>query len=816
MYQDIRFSLRVMRRNAGFTAMIVLMLALGVGLNTVVFCWLQTIVLHPLPGVSHPSRLVSLIQADTGGAVSSRISYPDFADIAGLQQVFDGVLGTTPADVVLEIGGRNRWASARAATANTFDVLGVRPEKGRTFLREEDVGEGGHPVLLISYGLWQEAFGGDPKILGSTVRLNRQLFTIVGVLPAKFTGVTGGDHTDAWAPLSMHDAVLNYGSYTSRSFRWIQPLARLRPNVNAKQAESALATLSAELQMAYPDSNRGASFRMFPLWRSPFGGQAQFLPVLRILFAVSVGVLLVVAANVSCLLLARAVYREKELAVRAAIGAGRWPLLRQLLVETLLLATFGAFLAWWFAHFAVGLLTALIPRTSANFSYQFRLDAETLGFTFLLTVATITLLLGLASPLRYNCSTILESLKTARGSLLGMRHHRALNLLIIFEMAIALVLLVSAGLCLRGFQRARQLDLGFNSHGVLYASLNLVPNGYSADRARQFDRALRERLVAVPGVADAGFVNTPPLSPGGTFSGTAEVEEHALAANENRLVSFIIASPGYFSVLRIPVLTGRDFTDADDATRPSVAVVNQTMARRYWPGLDPVGRRFRMAVGIAPMDTFTVIGVAADGKYNSLNEPPTPLVYFTYPQRPIASLYMNLLVRTQGDPVAMISAVQQQIHVLDRSVDPLVLQTLDAYTESAFVPVRVASLLLTILGAASLLLAALGLYGVMAYAVAQRQQEIGIRMALGAQVRDTAALVLKHGLGLAVGGTLIGLSLALILTRALTHFLYGVSPKDPLIFALAILVLMQVALLASYIPARRAMRVDPMRVLRNE
>lgn len=707
-----------------------------------------------------------------------------------------GVVGTSPADVVLDIKEQHEWVSARVATSNLFDVLGVKAEYGRTFRAEEDDGEGGHPVLLISHELWQRQFGSNADVVGSAVRVNRQLFTIVGVLPRDFHGVNGGANTELWAPLSMHDAVLNYGSYSSRSFSWIQPLARLRPDVSGQQAQTALATLSAQLEQGYPDSNRGVRFELFPLWRSPFGGQAAFLPVLRILFAVSLGVLLIVVANVSCLLLARAVYREKEIAVRIAIGAGRWHVVRQLLTESVVLAALGGCLGWWFAHSTVGLLTSLVPRSSTAFNYEFRLDGITLAFSFLLTIIT-AILFGLGPALRSSRAGLSEALKAGmRGSSRGVRHHTALNLLIISEMAIALVLLVSAGLCLRGFWHARQLDLGFNPHSVLYASLNLVPNGYSAQRAREFDQALSNRLESVPDIADAAFVNTPPLGPGGTFSG--------------------IASRGYFSVLRIPVVGGRDFTEADDASRPNVALVNQTMARRYWLGIDPIGRQFRMAVGIAPTDSFTVIGVAADGKYDSLNEPATPLVYVTYLQRPIAPLYMNLLVRTNGNPLAMVSAVRREIHALDSEVEPLMLQALDTYIEPAFTPVRVAGLLLGILGAAALLLASLGLYGVMAYAVAQRRSEIGVRMALGAQVRDMLTLVLKQGLLLAVRGAMLGLLVSLTLTRVLSRFLYGVSPKDPLTFAAAAFVLIAVSLLASYIPARRATRVDPIIALREE
>src|SRR5581483_275266 len=582
VWQDLRFGLRALWKHPGFTSMAVLMLGLGVGVNTTVFCWLQTSVLHPLPGVSDSSRVKALIQADGSGTLSSRVSYSDFRDLAGLKQVFSGVIGTSPAEVILGINGRNEWVNARVATASTFAVLGVNPEYGRSFVPDEDQGEGGHPIILVSHRLWKSEFGGKASAVGSAVRLNQQLFTVVGVLPPEFHSVVGGAQVDVWAPLSMHEAVLNYGSYASRSFRWIQPLARLRPGVGELQAGAALATLSSQLQQAYAESNRGVHFELFPLWKSPFAGQAQFMPVLRILLAVSLGVLLIVAVNISCLLLARGAAREKEIAVRVAIGAGRWRLVRQMLTESLLLAGFGGCLAWCVALFGVRLLAGFVLRASGGCGYPFRLDIGTLAFLLLLT-ALIAVLFGLVPALRSSRTGFLEGLKAGRGSSLGLSHHRTLQLLVGSEMAIALVLLIAAGLCLRGFGRARHLDLGFNPHDVLYARLNLVPNNYSAQRAREFDQALRSRLTAVPDMANAAFVNTAPLGPGGTFSGTVDVPGHTAAGNENRLVSFIIASPGYFDVLRTPILSGRDFSDADDQTRSNVAIINQV-----WRGI--IGR----------------------------------------------------------------------------------------------------------------------------------------------------------------------------------------------------------------------------------
>jgi predicted permease len=813
---DVRYGLRTLRRSPGFTALAALMLALGLGVNAMVFCWVETIVLNPLPGISVPARLAAVVEADSRNVLVSRVSYPDFKDLTGLNRVFAGIAGTSPAEVTLDINGQTSWVEGRVASANTFDVLGVKPERGRTFLPEEDHGEGSHPVLVISHGLWQRQFGGDTDIVGRTVLVNRHLFTIIGVTPPNFRGVTGGSQVDLWAPLSMHDAVLNYGSYSSRAFRWIQMLARLRPGTSVPQAQAAAATLSRQLERAYPDTNKGVEFRVFPLSKSPFGGQVTFLPALRILFAVSLGILLIVTTNVACLLLARAAYREKEVAIRLAIGGGRSRVIRQFLTESLLLSFGGGCLGALWARPAVRLLPLFIPRSSTSFVYDFQLDERTLTFTLFLTLGT-AVTFGLLPAWRAAHANLLPVLKDGgRASSEGPRYHRLLDVLIVTEVALALLLLVGAGLCAKGLAQARRLNLGFDPNHVLYASLDLVPNGYSPEKAKAFDQELRRRLASLPGVTDVAFVNTPPLSANGMFTGSFDVEGHAATSGESNLVPFVIVSPGYFSTLRIPVVEGRRFTDQDDSTRENVAIINETMSQRYWPGLDPVGRRFRMAVGVASSATFTVVGVVGNGKYESLAEPPTPVVYVNYLQRPLASLFMNLLVRTRGDPERYVQALRNEIHALDPSVEPLGVVTLREYVQTAFLPARVATTFLAILGVTSLVLASLGIYGVIAFAVGQRRHEIGIRVALGAERRDILKLIVGRGFRLATFGVAIGVLGALGLTRFLSSLLFGVKALDPLTFLAASLILIAFAIVASYIPARRALRVDTVMALRNE
>ncbi len=816
LLDDVRFGARLLRKQPTFTVGIVLMLALGIGLNATVFSWLETVVLDPLPGVSDPGSLVAIVQADDANPSLPLVTYPDFEELTRASSVFAGVIGSRSTMALLSHDGRTDWVSASVATANVFERLGVQAKLGRTFRNEEDVGEGQHPVAILGESLWQREFGADDAIIGRTIRLNQQLFTVVGVVPASFRGVSGGSQIDVWTPLSMHEAVLNFGSYTSRSFRWIHTMARLRPGVGLNRAEAALALLSAQLAVAHPESNAGVAFKAFPLWKSPYGGQAAFLPALRIVLAMTGAVLLIVIANVCCLLLARAALRHTEVMTRVAIGAGRSRLVRQFLTESLMLASAGGAAGGLFARWAVRLLPRLIPVASTGFVYDFSLSGHALAFTAALTITAATVF-GLVPALAAQSVDVAGALRgAARGSTSGPRRGRLLGSLVVMEVALALVLLVGAALCLKGFQRAARVETGFNPDNVLFAGLNLVPNGYSAERARNFDQALARRLRSAPGIVDAAFVNTAPLGASRPFTGTLDVEGREARASESRTVPFVIASAGYLSVMRIPLLQGRDFEESDDETRQKVALVNDAMARRYWPGQNPIGRRFRMAVGIAPAEAFVVIGVCGTSKYTSLAEPPTPMVYVTYPQRPIASLFMNVVVRSVDGYDGAAAVLRRELHAVDPAVEPLSVAPLPEYIQSAFVPVRVAATLLAVSAAVALALAATGLYAVMSYGVNERVKEIGIRIALGARTRDAMRLVLARAMTLVAIGIAIGQVISLATAPLLAGFLYGVSATDPVTLIGVGGGLAAVGFAASALPTLRVAGIDPVSAMRSE
>jgi predicted permease len=809
---NLRFAFRMLLKSPGFTAVAVLSLALGIGANTTVFCWIETVVLRPLPGVTQPDRLMVLTTTFAESTWAETVSLPDLKDCARLTNVFAGIIGSQITPACLSVNGQPEWIYGQITTANFFDVLGVKPLLGRTFFPEEDQKPGGHPVMVLGEGFWKRRFAGDPNILGKVVELNRHSFTIVGVVPAGFHGTMSGLNFDFWAPVAMHQQVANFGSLTERGDHWLHTQARLQPGVTRERAQAAANVLARQLEHTYPDSNKQVGLRLLPLWKSPYGGQSLMLPVLRILMAVSLGVLAIVTANVANLLLARATTRQKEIAIRLALGASRARLVHQLLTESVLLALIGGGLGALLAHWSTNLLTALMPRSHLPIGYEFRLDTLTLGLTVLLAVVS-GIAFGLIPAWQATRTDLHDTLKEGgRTSGPGVSHHRVRGALVVAEVALALLLLVGAGLCIKGFQRARQVDLGFQPDHMLVAGLRIGMHGYTQETGKVFYRQLQERLSQVSGVKAVALSSWLPLGFEGGSSWGVNVEGYDRKPNEDTSIQHSIVSPGYFDLLRIPLLDGRDFTPQDNEQAPFAAIVNEVMARRFWPGQNPLGRKFSVFGGRRVM---TVVGVAKTGKYRSLNEPLQSFFYTPYEQG-VWDLNLGVGLRVEGDPTSFASALRREVHRLDSGVEVWALLTMNDYIQAAFLAQRTTATLLLGLGGVALGLAALGVYGLMAYVVGQRTHEVGVRMALGAQPRDVLRLVLGQGMGLVGIGLGLGLVGTIAFTRFLASFLYGVNPLDPATFLAVAVVLGAVSLAACWLPARRAARVDPMEALRCE
>ena len=809
---DLKFALRLLWKNPAFTFVAALSLAVGIGANTVVFSWIQETLLRPLPGVANAEQIIVLCNTH-GSDQSETLSPPDIRDYGRLTNVFSGIIGSQLTPACLTVNGKPEWVYGQIATANYFGVLGVKPLLGRTFVAEEDLRPGGAPVLVLSEGYWRRRFGGETNIIGRVVDLNRNSFTIVGVVPGNFRGTMSGLRFDFWAPVVMYDQVANYGSLDDRGDRWLHSQARLQPGVSRAAAQAAVDIAARQLEQAYPDSNREIGLRVLALWKSPYGGQALMLPVLSILFAVSLGVLLIVAANVANLLLARATVRQKEIAIRLALGAGRARLIRQLLTESVVLALLGGAVGVIAAQWAEQLFRAFMPRTYLPIGYDFTVDGRTLLFTGGLTLLT-GIVFGLVPAFRASRLDLSSSLKEGgRTSGTALPHHRLRSALVVAEVALALVLLVGAGLCLKGSRHAQRLDIGFDPRQVLMAGLRIGMNGYDEPRGLVFYRQLRERLAALPGVKEAALASWFPLGFEGGPRTSVAVPGYERKPNEDTGVSLSIVSPRYFAALGIPLLAGRDFTDQDDSTHPRVAIINETMAKRFWPGQDPVGRKFTIWGGGREL---TIIGVAKNGKYRLLSEPPKPFMYFAYQQGVWGGLNLGVALRTQGDPVTFAGALRDQIRALDSGVEAWNTGAMSDYVQAAFLGPRIVSTLLAALGMVSLVLAAMGIYGVMAYVVSQRTHELGIRLALGASAQHVIQLVLSQGMKLTGLGLVIGVIGAVALSHSLTSFLYGVSPFDLLTFAGVGVTLSAVSAAACLVPGWRAARVDPMTALRSE
>ena len=820
LLHDIRYGVRMLARNPGFTAMAVLSLALGIGANTSIFSLINEAILRPLP-VEEPERLVTLF-TDRESGLHNDFSYPDYADYRDRNEVLSGFIAYDQAPINLSGGGQTERIWGQIVTGNYFSVLGVDAAIGRTFLPEEDRVPGASPVAVISHGLWQRQFGGDAGVVGQAVTLNGHRFTVVGIAPAGFTGAVRGFLPDIWVPIMMHEQIRPPQGFLQgrnileeRGARWLKVMGRLRPGLDLAEARAAMRTLAEQLAGEYPQFTE-AQLVLLPGGR----GHAQFvtdfsLP-LTILMAAAGLVLLIACANVANLLVARASVRRREIAIRLALGASRRRLLRQLLTESMLLAVIGGGAGLLLAVWMTELLLLFTP--PSNFmpvALEGSLDLRVLTFALLLSLST-GLVFGLAPALQASSPDVVPALKDETNALRkGPGRWTLRNLLVISQVALSLVVLVGAALFIRSLQNLRAIESGFVPDNVLVMSLDLALNGYTEPRGREFYRELIGRVERLPGVAAVSLASVVRLSGGGTRR-SITIDGYTPQPGEGLEIDFNVVTPKYLETMGVPLLHGRDFDAQDRAGAPKVVIINEVMARKFFPGQDPLGKRIRWptppdAPEEAPLE---IIGVAKSGKYRTLTEDDRPSMYLPFPQnyRPNMALH----VRTAGDPRAAIAALRREVQLLDETLPVFGIRTLTEQVNSALYTPRAAAILLSVFGLLALLLASVGIYGVIAYSVTQRTREIGVRMALGAQAGDVLRLVLRQGLALVLAGVAAGLAGALALTRLASSLLYGVSATDPAVFAAASLLLALVALVACYVPARRATKVDPMVALRYE
>jgi putative ABC transport system permease protein len=830
-WQDLRYGLRILRASPGFTAVAVLSLALGIGANTSIFSVVNAALLRPLP-VTEPERLMFVFNGTTtrpwGGA-----SYPDYLDYRDKSEVFCDLLTYSSITVSARNDDQTDLISGSIVSGNFFDVLGLRTALGRTFTPEEDNTPNTHPVAVISHGLWERRFGGDPKVIGQQIALSGHAFTIVGVTPAGFNGPGVLENNDIYVPMMMQAIVrpprggfsgdMNPDLLSRRGARWLKMIGRLKPGVSVEQAQAAVTTIAAGLEQAYPEDDRNTIATLFPVSRIDPQGYPQLVSVAGLLLAVVGIVLLIACANVANLLLARASARRREIAVRLAMGASRSRLIRQLLTESLLISLAGGIAGLLLAMWTIDVLKSATPPDGIfSFTLDYRLDGRVLAFTFALSLAT-GVLFGLAPALQASRPDLVPALKDEALAVAGsQRRFNLRNALVVAQVALSLVLLIGAGLFLRSLNNAQSIDPGFDADKILNAQLNINLLRYTKAQGQQFYTQVIERIEALPGVESASLSRVVPMSGGGrtsallikgqqppdnvTGAGGAE-----LSANANTVNSNVVGSK-YFSTMGIPVLQGRDFGAQDNETAPLTVIVNEAFARRYFAGEDALGRYVSFRSNNGPWSE--IIGVVRDSKYRTLGESPRPSAYVPLAQNHETG--MTLHVRTSGNPLGIAGAVRREVQALDPSLAITNLQSLSDVVAASLFAARMGAVLLGIFGGLALFLAAIGLYGVMSYAVSRRTREIGIRMALGAGTGNVMRLVLKEGLTLVSGGVGGGLIIAAAATRLLASFLYGVSPLDATTFVAIPLVLALVALLATYLPARRAAKVDPMVALRSQ
>jgi predicted permease len=740
-------------------------------------------------------------------------TYPDLEAMRDGQQSFTGIAACGFAQMSLKAESKPQRVFGMVASANYFDVLGVRPFLGRAFLPEEDTKPGGAPVAVIGYRFWQSHFAANPNIVGQTIEINEHAYTIVGVTPQEFQGSQTGVRTDIWVPIMMQAQLNPLGDLLHDHHQfWLLGFGRLKPGVTPQQAQQEMTLRLKPEAKAYPEEHKGHDFvTVYPLWRNPFGLNQFMSTLLPALMCIAGLVLLLACVNVANLMLVRAVGRRREIAIRMSLGVTRWRLVRQLLVESLILSLAGGAVALLITLWTQGTLMTFMPVTEdIPLSLTIAADHTVLLATLVISVLT-GIIFGILPALRSSGVAPASALKEETGSASGtLRKARLASGLVVAQIALSLLLLICAGLFIRSFQRAQQINPGFNPHNVLIASYDLFTAGYSETTGAEFDRQIMTKLGTLPGVQSVALSNRMPLTFGGG-STSVKPEGYVSPANESMETQAAIITPNFLQTMQIPLVKGRDFTLQDTKSAQRVAIVSEAFANRYWPKQEVLGKQLNSDL---THEWFKVVGVARDAKENGLNEKPMPFVYL-----PLYQIYradMIISARVAGDPLSFTKAIEKTVHELNPEVVMYDVTTLEVRSQFSNFALRVAGTFVGAFGLLALVLAAVGIYGVTSYTTRQRIHEIGIRLTLGATKRDVLRLVLSHGLRLLLIGVGLGLALSFALTRFLSGLLLGITSTDALTFSSVALLLCAVALFACFIPARWATGVDPMVALRYE
>ncbi|HEU4930624.1 MAG TPA: ABC transporter permease [Pyrinomonadaceae bacterium] len=830
LIKDIRYAVRGLAKRPGFTLIAVLTLALGIGANTAIFSAINATLMRT-PPVSDPDGLVFVFNGPSG----SIFSYPDYTALRDQNNVFDGLIAWGGITASLNSNDQTDLVTGAIVSGNFFEVLGVRAQRGRLISTDDDKTLGAHPVVVISPGLWQKRFAGDPNVVGRQLLLNGNVFTVIGVLPAGFDGLQLGITRDLYVPMMMqatmrppragYSGEMNPDLLQVRGNRWLFSVGRLKPGVTSPQAQSSLAVIAKQLEEAYPQTNRNRGISISALRGTDDPATSQQLSsVARLLMAVVGIVLLIACANVANLLLARSSSRTKEIAVRLAIGATRGRIVRQLLTEGVLLAILGGvaglLLAWWTTR---SLAAAPPPTGALPINPQFSIDLRVLLFTSGLSLLA-GIVFGLAPALRASRPALIPALKDDAAAFFERTRTFSLkNLLVVMQVALSVVLLIAAGLFLRSLRQAQTIDPAFDSEKVVTLPLNINLLRYTRPQGRQFYTQVTERVEAIPGVESASVARIAAVS-GNTSVRSLLIEGRTgsdnqfrsdgagPAASDNTSVNANVIGPRYFQTMGIPLLQGRDFNAQDTEDHPRVVIVNEAFVRRHFPNEDAIGKRLSFSGPEGPWRE--IVGVVRTSKYFSLGEAPTPVAYSPLSQNHETG--MTLHVRASVDPTTIAGAIRNEVQSLEKNL-PLgnPERMSDRVANSLYAP-RMGAILLAVFGGLALLLASIGLYGVMSFSVSRRTRELGIRVALGAGPGEVFRLVLRQGMTLVIAGVVIGLIAAVIVTRLLASFLYGVSTTDALTFTAVPVLLCLIALLACYLPARRATKVEPLIALRYE